>query len=160
MNSELTSKVIDCYKSAYSLTHISLNLPEAENKLTRVQLALHKLYMETNPYALMTPVAIDKVLLIIKEEDVKDFFIRLASRFFFLLNPNTVEVTNLYGRIWLACNVHASVAQNSAEIGPAVNKLGYENAEQQLTRYEAISLLNSNRWYAVFCLFTLIYTGT
>jgi hypothetical protein len=89
-NNELSTKVIECYKKAFALTLISVDLPNQDNKLTTVQLSLHRLYMEINPYALMQPLSIDRIFTILKSEGLKDFFIRLTSRFYFLLNPNSI----------------------------------------------------------------------
>ena len=157
--SELTSNVIECYEKAYELTLISIDLPNQDRKPTLTQLSLHRLYMELNPYALMTPMSIERVFTIIKKEGLKDFFIRLASRFYFLFNPNKLDVYNLNSVLWSACNIHAPLNDPINGIGIATNMLGEENSEQQLTQNEAHSLFNSNRWYTLVCLFTLIYTG-
>lgn len=155
---EFIDNAASCYKKAYDLTMLSVELIDADNKPTLTQLKLHKLFMQLNPYTLMTPASIDKVHELLIEEGLKNFFTRISSRFQFIFDAENGTYSNfrLYSSIWKACNIHDPIIK----VSPALNKLGDENAEQQLTHDQGVSLLAYNRWYAMVCLFVLMYSGS
>lgn len=143
------------WSRAYTQTIISYTAQDTEISPTVAR--LHLLYMRVNPYAMLMVSSVKDSLQLLDEYELRDFFLRLTSRFSFNLDYNKVQWDDLYRHVYNSANIHHRLGSDTSVV--ALNLLGSENEEQCMTLQETVATFRSNRWFLVMTLFSLIGNG-
>lgn len=153
----INKDVIECLMKAINLTLYSHSGPNADDISTNAVLYSH--YVKIQPYMLFDAQSPNTVLQMIKEDNTREFFLSLTSRFYALLTGYDVSEKELFKCIYSSCNIMdvdpiMDVGEYDSEYG---NMLGDENRLSQLDSVDGLIFLSNNRWYAVYCLFILFF---
>lgn len=145
---------------AINLTLYSHSGPNADDISTNAVLYSH--YVKIQPYMLFDAQSPNTVLQMIKEDNTREFFLSLTSRFYALLTGYDVSEKELFKCIYSSCNIMDVEPEMDIENDDDeyANMLGNENKLSQLDSVESFIFLSNNRWYAVYCLFILFFDGT